>query len=186
MSKVPLTHRRYIYIHDEKKGSSQAIDSHHIVVRKGNATNVLFCLIAPLIFANICYFLLVKEKPGISFLWCILFSVFIIKSLHGKSIKKESVVIMPALGVQLETHYCSGMVIRRFVPIGKILKPVINECVTPVTCYWSLALIARDEAELILVFKELRPPVSMLVPVWKALCAVVNDVETTDAKEEDH
>lgn len=42
---------------------------------------------------------------------------------------------------------------RHFVPIGKILKPVINECVTPVTCYWSLALIARDEAELILVFK---------------------------------
>lgn len=60
MSKVPLTHRRYIYIHDEKKGSSRAIDSHHIVVRKGNATNVLLFLIAPLIFANICYFLLVK------------------------------------------------------------------------------------------------------------------------------
>ena len=47
----------------------------------------------------------------------------------------------------------SGRVDRRFVPIGKILKPLINECVTPVTCYWSLALLLRDEEELLLVFQ---------------------------------
>lgn len=60
---------------------------------------------------------------------------------------------MPAFGVQLETHFWSGKVNRRFIPIGKILKPVLNECVTPVTCYWSLALILRDEDELMLVFR---------------------------------
>ncbi|KAL5984315.1 hypothetical protein ACLOJK_018419 [Asimina triloba] len=60
---------------------------------------------------------------------------------------------MPAFGVQLETHYRSGRIVRRFVPIGKILKPVLNECVTPVTCYWCLAFIVRDEADLMLVFQ---------------------------------
>ncbi|KAG8383383.1 hypothetical protein BUALT_Bualt04G0006800 [Buddleja alternifolia] len=83
----------------------------------------------------------------------------------------ESVIILPAFGVQLETIYRSGSTVRRFVPIGKILKPVLNECVTPVTCYWSLSLILRGEEELSLVFKDLYPPVTMLVPIWKALCA---------------
>ncbi|TVU17393.1 hypothetical protein EJB05_33426, partial [Eragrostis curvula] len=68
----------------------------------------------------------------------------------------------------------SGRVDRRFVPIGKILKPLLNECVTPVTCYWSLALLLRDEEELLLVFQKFRPPVKMLVPVWKALCTFIN------------
>ncbi|CAK9137032.1 unnamed protein product [Ilex paraguariensis] len=81
---------------------------------------------------------------------------------------------MPALGVQLETHYGSRKIIRRFVPISKILKPVLNECVTPVTCYWSLSLIVGGEDELTLVFKELNPPVKMLVPIWKALCAAID------------
>ena len=47
----------------------------------------------------------------------------------------------------------SGKVIRRFVPIDKILKPVLLECVTPVTCYWTLSLIVRGESEMVLVFK---------------------------------
>jgi phosphatidylinositol glycan class H protein len=47
----------------------------------------------------------------------------------------------------------SGAVDRRFIPIGKILKPLLNECVTPVTCYWSLVLLLRDEEELKLVFQ---------------------------------
>jgi len=48
---------------------------------------------------------------------------------------------------------CSGEVIRSFVPIDKILKPVLLECVTPVTCYWTLSLIVHDESEMVLVFK---------------------------------
>ncbi|KAM3401256.1 hypothetical protein ACQJBY_005805 [Aegilops geniculata] len=87
------------------------------------------------------------------------------------SLCAESVVIMPSFGVQLEIHFWSGRVDRHFVPIGKILKPLLNECVTPVTCYWSLALLLRDEEELKLVFQKFRPPVKMLVPIWRALCA---------------
>jgi phosphatidylinositol glycan class H protein len=47
----------------------------------------------------------------------------------------------------------SGRVHRQFVPVSKLLKPLLNECVTPVTCYWSLAVLLRDEDELMLVFK---------------------------------
>jgi phosphatidylinositol glycan class H protein len=94
----------------------------------------------------------------------------------------------------------SGRLHRQFVPISKILKPVLNECVTPVTCYWSLALLLRDGDELMLVFKvnfawfqlilkcthrklwserdqylqKFHPPLKMLVPIWKALCMFTN------------
>ncbi|PKU64711.1 hypothetical protein MA16_Dca017653 [Dendrobium catenatum] len=63
----------------------------------------------------------------------------------------------------------SGKIARRFVPGGKILRPVLNECVTPFTCYWSLALILHGEDQLMLVFQELKPPLKLLVPIWKAL-----------------
>lgn len=104
----------------------------------------------------------------------------IIQEVRDKLIIKESVVIIPAFGVQLETHYWSGRVVRRFVPIDKILKPLLNECVTPTTCYWCLALILRDEDELMLVFKELRPPLKMLAPIWKALCAATTSKESME------
>ncbi|KAK8607392.1 hypothetical protein V6N13_053129 [Hibiscus sabdariffa] len=90
----------------------------------------------------------------------------------------ESVIIMPAFGVQLETHYASGKIICGFIPAGEILKPVLLECVTPVTCYWSLSLLVRGKEELVLVFKELRPPMKMLLPIWKALCASMENKES--------
>ncbi|KAL9249830.1 hypothetical protein AKJ16_DCAP00469 [Drosera capensis] len=107
--------------------------------------------------------------------------------IHGTA-QSESVVIIPAFGVQLETQYRSGRVVRRFVPCNSILKPVLNECVTPVTCYWSLAWILCDEDDLMLVFEELRPPLYMLVPVWKALCAGIEgkdcEANKSDLKEQ--
>ncbi|CAI9110479.1 OLC1v1010514C1 [Oldenlandia corymbosa var. corymbosa] len=111
--------------------------------------------------------------------WSVFLIALITRFLSQKLVKKESVTIFPSFGVQLETQYRSGRSIRRFVPVSKILKPVLNECVTPVTCYWSLALIIRGEEELLLVFKELYPPVKMLVPIWRALCAAVDFDETT-------
>ena len=49
--------------------------------------------------------------------------------------------------------YHSGRVHRKFVPTGKILRPVLSECATPFTLYWSLALLLRDKYGLMLVFK---------------------------------
>ncbi|KAH8504188.1 hypothetical protein H0E87_011735 [Populus deltoides] len=57
------------------------------------------------------------------------------------------VIVLPSL------FHCSGRIVHRFIPIGKILKPVLLECVSPVTCYWSLSLLLRGEAELMLVFE---------------------------------
>lgn len=55
--------------------------------------------------------------------------------------------------ILIQQFVYSGKTVRQFVPISRILKPVLTECVTPVTCYWSLSLIIRGEEELMLVFK---------------------------------
>ncbi|XP_062165119.1 uncharacterized protein LOC133871721 [Alnus glutinosa] len=117
---------------------------------------------------------------GTIFLLFILFSACLVKSYYGTRIEKESVVIIPAFGVQLEAQYWSGRVVRSFIPIDKILKPVLNENVTPFTCYWSLALLVRGKKELMLAFKAVQPPVKLLVPIWKALCAATYSGETTE------
>lgn len=174
MVEFSIANARYTYLHDHK-WPCQAIDVHHIVVRKSGAKGFFVYLSALLIFGNALYHVLSEEKSVTTLAWSFLVGAFLIKSFLWRSVEKESVVVMPAFGVQLETHYRSGRVIQRFVPIGDILKPVLNECVTPVTCYWSLSLILRGEEEVMLVFKELRPPVKMLVPIWKALCAATDD-----------
>ncbi|CAK7353724.1 unnamed protein product [Dovyalis caffra] len=191
------------------KEIGKAIDMHCVVVRKSNAKGFFLFLSAAIVLANASYLVLLKDLgeielqcgafPQIAFtcalvlyciicdksinilLWSFLLSVFLVKLLIWKRVMKESVVVMPTFGVQLETHYVSGRIVRRFVPIGKILKPVLLECVTPVTCYWSLSLLLRGEAELMLVFKELRPPVKMLIPIWKALCGASGIKEGSDS-----
>ena len=172
-----ISNARYTYVHDQKY-PSEDVDIHHVVSRRSNAKYLFVHASALLVLACALYLYVLKGK-SISFVYySLLFDIFLVKLLLGKPVKKESVVIMPAFGVQLETHYVSGKVIRYFVPIDNILKPVLIECVTPVTCYWTLSLIIRGESEMVLVFKNLRPPVKMLVHVWKALCAA------TDSKEE--
>lgn len=129
---------------------------------------------------------LYASYPSVAIIiWTTLLARFTRKSSFLKYVEKESVVVMPAFGVQLETHYGSGRIIRRFVPVGKIVKPLLNECVTPLTCYWTLSLFLQDEEELMLVFKELRPPVKMLVPIWKSLCALTDSVESSDTYQEE-
>jgi phosphatidylinositol glycan class H protein len=88
-------------------------------------------------------------------------------------VEQEAVVVMPTLGIQLETVYRSKNVKRRFIPLHRILWPVINEAVTPTTCFTYLALLLRDDSRLTLTFLHVRPPLSMLVPIWSALCAAV-------------
>ncbi|CAM0957564.1 unnamed protein product [Alopecurus aequalis] len=161
-------------IYTYKHRGDNGVDIHEIFVKKSRTrvlmsyTGVIFLL------ATVCHSLLGKETLCHKSLWNITFGILVAKCFQYKPVKKESVVIMPSFGVQLEIHFWSGRVDRHFVPIGKILKPLLNECVTPVTCYWSLVLLLRDEEELKLVFQKFRPPVKMLVPIWKALCAFTN------------
>ncbi|KAJ1261910.1 hypothetical protein BS78_09G065100 [Paspalum vaginatum] len=161
-------------IYTYKHRCSTGVDIHDVFIKKSRLRVVLSYIGIVFLLANVCRPVLAKEHLSLGSAWNITFAVFVAKCLQYKPVKRESVVIMPAFGVQLEIHFWSGRVDRRFVPIGKILKPLINECVTPVTCYWSLALLLRDEEELLLVFQKSRPPVKMLVPVWKALCTLTN------------
>ncbi|KAF3603166.1 hypothetical protein F2Q69_00032823 [Brassica cretica] len=114
------------------------------------------------------------------------FLCFDTKSEASKESCSESVIIMPTFGIQLETQYLSGKTVSRFIPIGKILKPVLVECVTPITCYSSLSLFLRGEKQLTLVFKELRPPLKMLVPILKELCAVIGTDQSEMITDEKH
>ncbi|KAF6982888.1 hypothetical protein CFC21_001214 [Triticum aestivum] len=157
----------YTYKHHGDKG----VDIHEIFVKKSRTRVLLSYCGLILLLAIVCRSLLGKEKLCLQSVWSVTFGILVAKCLQYKPVKKESVVIMPSFGVQLEIHFWSGRVDRHFVPIGKILKPLLNECVTPVTCYWSLASLLRDEEELKLVFQKFRPPVKMLVPIWRALCA---------------
>jgi len=97
--------------------------------------------------------------------------IFVFK--RRNDVDQEAVVVMPSLGIQLETVYCSKKVKRRFIPLHRILWPVINEAVTPTTCFTYLALLLRDESRLTLTFLHVRPPLSMLVPIWTALCGAL-------------
>ncbi|XP_027360954.1 uncharacterized protein LOC113869043 isoform X2 [Abrus precatorius] len=178
MVKFSISNARYTYIHDEKYPSKD-VDIHHIVLKRSSAKYLFVYATTLLVLVCALYLYVLKEKSVSIVYYSLLFDMFLVKLFLLKPIKKESVVIMPAFGVQLETHYVSGKITRCFVPIDKILKPILLECVTPMTCYWTLSLIVREKSEMVLVFKNLRPPVKMLVHVWKALCAATDSKEKT-------
>ncbi|EYU31165.1 hypothetical protein ABFS82_08G239200 [Erythranthe guttata] len=188
MESSMISKGRYKYVHDVKMGPPEAIDIHHIIFESRGAVYLaffryalLFAIVALLLFQNTMSFpqLLTPDNPVSIVLWSFTFASLLVRQLLRKQVEKGTVIILPAFGIQLETSYRSGTTVRRFVPMGKILKPVLNECLTPVTCYWSLSLILRGEEELLLVFKELYPPVTMLVPIWKAVCGAINDEKRT-------
>ncbi|KAJ4898893.1 phosphatidylinositolglycan-related [Raphanus sativus] len=190
MVRSSLSDKRYTYIHQsESEPTRGAIDIHHVIIKGSRVTGhsrlrwLAFFLVG---LAFIMFFLLGKDNPVRDLSWSCLLSGFFVMIQSRKFVKKESVIIMATLGIQLETQYLSGKTVTRFIPIGKILKPVLVECVTPVTCYWSLSLFLRGEEELTLVFKELRPSLKMLVPIRKALCAVTGTDQSKMMTEEEH
>ncbi|XWS42238.1 hypothetical protein CRYUN_Cryun17cG0150900 [Craigia yunnanensis] len=154
MWKISVSNSRYSYI-NKGKWASGSVDIHHVIVRK----SFLKPFFVPILLLPIaCYFFSFKENSATVLFWSFLLSgLLVILLLPWKPVDKESVIIMPAFGVQLETHYSSGRIIRRFIPAAEIWKPVLLECVTPVTCYWSLSLLVRGKEELMLVFKVKQP-----------------------------
>ncbi|KAK8970703.1 hypothetical protein KSP40_PGU020163 [Platanthera guangdongensis] len=155
---------------------SQAIDVHEISITR-SIVRTLLSYTGILLFLVNCYILLVKEKLCSYSIWRTIVVLMFAKFVQYKPVKKESIVILSGFGLQLETHYWSGRIVRRFVPRGQIVRPILNECVTPFTCYWSLALILRGEDKLMLGFQELRPPLKLLVPIWKALSSSLDGKE---------
>uniref|UniRef100_A0A0D9UX63 Phosphatidylinositol N-acetylglucosaminyltransferase subunit H conserved domain-containing protein n=1 Tax=Leersia perrieri TaxID=77586 RepID=A0A0D9UX63_9ORYZ len=136
----------YTYKHRCEGG----VDIHDVYVKR-STFRVLFSYVgAAFLIANVLHALLSKERLCINSFWSILFSAIVTKCLQYKPVKKESLLIMPTFGVQLEETFG---VHRQFVPIGKILKPLLNEQVTPVTCYWNLVLLLHGEDKLMCVFQ---------------------------------
>ncbi|GJN35934.1 hypothetical protein PR202_gb24750 [Eleusine coracana subsp. coracana] len=183
----------YTYKHHCKTG----LHIHEIFVRKSRSRVVLSYIGIFFLLTTVCQSLLAKDL-SLGSVWNILFAVLVAKCLQYKPVKKgesytsqtissdHAIFWGSARDTFLEIKHLivilSGRVDRHFVPIGKILKPLLNECVTPVTCYWSLVLVLRDEEELLLVFQQsniefnlqkFRPPLKMLVPVWKSLCTFI-------------
>lgn len=176
-----ISNARFTYVHDDGKFlPSHAVDTHHVFARRSVVKPIAIYLFVMLLVAYAAFLHFEKGKPVTTLIWSVFFGAILIKLLIWSSIVKESVIIMPAFGVQLETHYGSGRINRCFIPVSKILKPVLNECVTPVTCCWCLSLLVHEKDELTLVFKEFRPPLKMLVPIWKALCDATDHQESSD------
>ncbi|GMN28684.1 hypothetical protein TIFTF001_002141 [Ficus carica] len=163
---------------------SPRLSIHHIVAPKNGVRAFLVCFSALLLVPFSFYLFLLQGYSILIVLWSFVIEALLLKLMLWNAVKKESVLVMPAFGVQLETHYVSGKVNRRFIPVDKILKPVLLECVTPVTCYWSLCLVLYGEAELTSVFERLRQPVKKLVPIWKALCEATNKEESSNTSTE--
>ncbi|KAG2244770.1 hypothetical protein Bca52824_093382 [Brassica carinata] len=184
-----MASKRYTYIHESESETRRgAIDIHHVIINRSRSTGYtrLMGLAFFLVILGASMYFLEKDNPVRNLSWSCLLSGFFIMIQSRKLVKKESVIIMPTFGIQLETQCLSGKTVSRFIPIGKILKPVLVECVTPVTCYWSLSLYLRGEEQFTLVFKELRPSLKMLVPIWKALCTVIGTDQSEMITEEKH
>ncbi|KAJ6925179.1 hypothetical protein NC652_018196 [Populus alba x Populus x berolinensis] len=107
----------------ECKWLLEATDMHHVVVRKSNAKDFFVCLSALIVVPNARF-----DKSITNLLWGFLLSVLLVKVM-----KVEELSIALFHLQDFET--------------------LLLECASPVTCYWSLSLLLRGEAELVLVFK---------------------------------
>ncbi|OEL30274.1 putative staphylococcal-like nuclease CAN1 [Dichanthelium oligosanthes] len=129
----------YAYNHRCEGG----VDIHDIVVKKSTFRILLYYIGTICLLMTVCRILL-KESLGLSSLWSISFAGVIAKWLRCDPVKKESLVIMPTFGVQLEQHF------------------------------WSKLSLYAVNGLKELTMQNLNPPAKMLVPIWKALCAFVD------------
>ncbi|KAF3530621.1 hypothetical protein DY000_02036489 [Brassica cretica] len=167
-----LSNKRYTYIHESESVLRRgAIDIHHVIINRSRSTGYARRM-------GLAFFLVILgvDNPVVLELSVKWFLCFDTKSEASKESCSESVIIMPTFGIQLETQYLRKTV-SRFIPIGKILKPVLVECVTPVTCYIRVSLYFCE---------ELRPPLKMLVPILKELCAVIGTDQSEMITDEKH
>ncbi|KAM3407579.1 hypothetical protein ACQJBY_001142 [Aegilops geniculata] len=91
----------YTYKHHGDKG----VDIHEIFVKKSRTRVLLSYCGLILLLAIVCRSLLGKEKLCLESVWSVTFGILVAKCLQYKPVKKESVVIMPSFGVQLQIHF---------------------------------------------------------------------------------
>ncbi|KAK3802134.1 hypothetical protein RRG08_050020 [Elysia crispata] len=106
---------------------------------------------------------------------CLSLVVIIISRLYCK-VYSESVLILPSLGLQVETHYYLGHVKTHFIDISHIEDIIINEAVTmhSILCYLVVLLSDTENGEvkgLYPLFSHSWPPLSSLKDVYRAVQA---------------
>lgn len=170
-----LKHPLYEYVCESHQDRGfPLLHTHRILVRpRGLGLLKKCCLILLIWLIGSALLLTTVRWRGDGLHWIVVVAAVAYLVWRRNRVEQEAVVVMPTLGIQLETVYRSKNVKRRFVPLHRILWPVINEAVTPTTCFTYLALLLRDDSRLTLTFLHVRPPLSMLVPIWTALCAAV-------------
>ncbi len=97
--------------------------------------------------------------------------------VHARSVRRERVLVLRRLGVQVESERVDGVVERRFVPRHAIRAAVINEGVrwNRVVPYAAL-LPHASSAPLVVLFRHFEPRLACLLRVLSAL----NDARIND------
>eukprot|EP00640_Fibrocapsa_japonica_P006332 CAMPEP_0113948156 /NCGR_PEP_ID=MMETSP1339-20121228/68797_1 /TAXON_ID=94617 /ORGANISM="Fibrocapsa japonica" /LENGTH=111 /DNA_ID=CAMNT_0000955087 /DNA_START=151 /DNA_END=486 /DNA_ORIENTATION=+ /assembly_acc=CAM_ASM_000762 len=83
------------------------------------------------------------------------------------SVQEEALLVVAGLGVQMRTRYASGKQDFQFVDQARLHGVVLNECVTlnRVVCY--LALVVKDQPDLVVAFQHLNPKLDVLVQIYR-------------------
>lgn len=81
----------------------------------------------------------------------------------------ESLLLLPHLGLQLETRECGGRVRRRFVAAERVLAVAVNENVSTTRVHFYLLIAVRGESRLLLPFAELLPRLPELTIIYREL-----------------
>jgi len=87
----------------------------------------------------------------------------------GRATASETLLLLPHLGLQVESLSVLGAARRRFEPLERIAAVVINEAVTTTCVYFYLAVALRGEGRLLLPFAALRPRLNELLGPYLAV-----------------
>ncbi|KAH8920837.1 hypothetical protein BT69DRAFT_1352108 [Atractiella rhizophila] len=88
--------------------------------------------------------------------------------------RTSTLLLLPSLGVQLSTKPI-------LIPISHIRAAHLNEVVHGWKVIWVLVLVLQrpegeeGETELVVVFEDIKPPLKVLVTVWKDLKLAIED-----------
>ncbi|CAO2830708.1 unnamed protein product [Amaranthus hypochondriacus] len=112
MAEKSIANSRCIYIHEIGKWPSHTVDIHHIVCRKKRRWHILACFSALVLLLNTFYLLLGQDIQVSILLLYLIIGVVLVRLLRRRVVEKESVVIIPGFGVQIETLYKSYMLLE--------------------------------------------------------------------------
>ncbi|CCI40626.1 unnamed protein product [Albugo candida] len=89
------------------------------------------------------------------------------------NVQKESILLIPAIGIQLTKHYWNGKKQIRFIDRTHLQAILINEAISFASVYYYIAFVTKTSPDrLILAFEHLRPRVSFLQEIYNSIRTV--------------